>query len=154
MKKIVYILGLVIMLMIPQMAKGQYVQREGDRFTNQYGVCLTDPELINIVGPEVFTETVIGARKQYNAGSNLIWGGILAFGAGVTCTLCEVYDFDFGMILTETLLYGGGAALDAGLVLYFIGKNRLNWVRDYANTHNYSLNLGPTTNGVGLSIRF
>lgn len=154
MKKIVYILGLVIMLMIPQMAKGQYVQREGDRFTNQYGVRLTDQELINIVGPEVFTETVIGARKQYNAGSNLLWGGILAFGAGVTCALCGVYDSDFGEILTVTMLYGGEAALDVGLVLYFIGKNRLNWVRDYANTRGYSLNMGPTPNGVGLSLRF
>ena len=152
MKNIISILLIICAFTIS--AKAQYIHRDKTSFITEEGMQLSDSELISIIGMDTFTETVVGARKQYEAGGSLIFGGLLAFGSGILCYALEVYDSDFGYLLTETLLIGGSAALDAGIVLRIIGKSRLNWVESYANNRNYSINLGTTSNGFGISMKF
>ena len=69
--------GLVAALLcLTQNANAQYA-RKGADLVSQNGFTLSDPEIISIVGNDVFDQTVIGARKQYKAGKGLITGGVL-----------------------------------------------------------------------------
>ena len=145
---------IILIYAITISAQEQYIHRDKTSFITEEGMQLSDSELISIIGMDTFTETVVGARKQYEAGGSLLLGGLIAFGSGILCYALEVYDSDFGYFLTETLLLGGGAAIDAGIVLRIIGKSRLNWVESYANSRNYSINLGTTPNGFGISMTF
>ena len=135
-------------------SQAQYIHRDNTNFITDTGVQLTDSELISIIGQDTFYETVVGARKQYEAGGNLIFGGSLAFMSGIICYAVGAYDSDFGYFLTGTFLLGGAATLDAGIVLRIIGKSRLNWVESYANKNYSSINLGVTPNGFGISMTF
>ena len=152
MKHIISILILIYAFTLS--AQAQYIHRDKTSFITEEGMQLSDSELISIIGMDTFTETVVGARKQYEAGSNLLWGGLLALGAGLLCSALEVYDTDFGLLLTNVLLYGGSAATDAGIVLRIIGKARLDSGEGYANRIYSSIYLGTTSNGYGLSLTF
>ena len=75
--------GLVAALLcLTQNANAQYA-RKGADLVSQNGFTLSDPEIISIVGNDVFDQTVIGARKQYKAGKGLITGGVLGICAGL-----------------------------------------------------------------------
>ena len=131
----------------------QYIHRDKSSFVYDNGVKLSDRELIDIVGMDTFTETIVGARKQYDVGGKLIAGGLIALGTGILFSALEWYDTDFGALTTIVLFYGGGAAADTGTVLRIIGKSRLDWVEGYANTKHYTV-IGSTPNGFGVSIHF
>ena len=157
MKHIISIITIIILSAITFTANAQYanrIHRDKMSFVTDKGVRLSDNELIDIIGMDTFSETVIGARDQYHAGCNLIWGGSLALFSGIICLVNDVPDSDFGAFLTSTFIYGGCATIDAGIVLFIIGKSRLNWVESYANSKNYSVNVGPTSNGFGISMKF
>lgn len=157
-KKLIYIIGLVIALMIPQKVEGQYINRKGSEFINQDGIRLSDSELIDVFGSDIYSETIVGARKQYNIGRKCILAGSILYAVGIAGSVYEYYEgfnTDFGPIMTYLLLYGGGAALDVGFPLYFIGKSRLDWAESHVNSSpNYSMVIGSTSNGIGLSIKF
>ena len=166
--------GLVAALLcLTQNANAQYA-RKGADLVSQNGFTLSDQEIINIVGNDVFDQTVIGARKQYKAGKGLITGGILGIGAGLAGSVLagvkaanDGYN-DFqravendGSVLAMYLgsvaaLSLGSAALTAGIPLKVIGKKRLDWVAEEANrvSGNVTLNVGATPNGFGIALNF
>lgn len=161
------------LLCLTQNANAQYA-RKGADLVSQNGFPLSDQEIINIVGNDVFDQTVIGARKQYKAGKGLITGGILGIGAGLAGSVLagvkaanDGYN-DFqravendGSVLAMYLgsvaaLSLGSAALTAGIPLKVIGKKRLDWVAEEANrvSGNVTLNVGATPNGFGIALNF
>ena len=181
MKKFALLCGLVAALLcLTQNASAQYA-RKGANIVEKNGYILSDSQLINVVGQDVFDQTVVGARKQYKAGRKLIWGGIagiLAGTAGVVYSIVKLNDAgytnvdltspdDIKEILdkdpsiaalylgSSALTSIGGTAFTAGVVLKTIGKKRLNWVEDQANAaRGYSLNVGATPGGMGLYLTF
>ena len=184
MKKALILSGLVAaFLCLAQTVSAQYVpsriHRDGASFVDGRGRTLSDGELIDAIGEDIFAETVIGARKQYTVGRKLLISGIAGTGVGIAGMVGgaaliaaagphqnaneEVYFDDrdkaeagavvmaIGTIATAL----GGAALSAGIPLKVIGQSRLNWVEGQANAaKGYSLDLGATPYGVGLAIRF
>lgn len=166
--------GLVAALLcLTQNANAQYA-RKGANVVNQNGVVLSDQDIVNLVGNDVFEQTVIGARKQYKAGKGLITGGIIGIGAGLAGAFITGYkagkagynDLETAlsndgsiaaMYLASTAAASlGGAALSGGIILKTIGKKRLDWVSEEANrvSGNVSLNVGATPHGMGIVLNF
>ena len=184
MKKSLIISGIIAaFLCLAQNANAQYlptqIHRDRANFVDERGRTLSDSELIDAIGADIFQETVVGARKQYTAGRKLLVSGIAGLGVGVAGMLGgaaiiasagphqnsnnEVYFDDNDKAATGGLvvLLGsvatalGGTALSVGIPLKVIGQSRLNWVEnDYNERHAASLHLGATPNGVGLAFRF
>lgn len=160
-------------LCLAQSANAQYA-RKGADLVNQNGVVLSDQDIIDLVGGNIFDETVIGARKQYKAGKSLITGGLIGVGAGLAGSVLAgvkaandgYRDFetaveDDGAVLalylgSTALLSAGFAAINGGIVLKTIGKKRLEWVSEEANkaTGNVTLHVGATPHGVGIALNF
>jgi hypothetical protein len=181
MKRIAILCGLIAALLcLTQNASAQYA-RKGANIVDKNGYVLSDSQLINVVGQNVFDQTVVGARKQYKSGKRLIWGGIVGIAAGFAGTVYSIVKLndagytdvdltsyeDLKVILdndpsiahmylgSSALMSVGGTAFTAGVVLKTIGKKRLNWVEDQANAaRGYSLNVGTTRNGLGLYLTF
>ena len=90
MKRILLACGLAAALLgLSQNASAQYnqIRRDGTNFVDQTGRALSDQALIDLVGEDVYFDTVVGARKQYNAGRKLILGGAIGLGAGCLSAL-------------------------------------------------------------------
>ena len=86
MKKIAILCGLVAALMcLTQSAKAQYAQihRDGAGFVDDRGAALSNQEVRDLVGDEIYFDTVVGASKQYRVGGKLIRGGAITLGAGL-----------------------------------------------------------------------
>ena len=159
MKRIAILCGLIAALLcLTQNASAQYA-RKGANIVDKNGYVLSDSQLINVVGQNVFDQTVVGARKQYKSGKRLIWGGIVGIAAGFAGTVYSIVKLndagytdvdltsyeDLKVILdndpsiahmylgSSALMSVGGTAFSAGVVLKTIGKKRLNWVEDQAN---------------------
>ena len=179
MKRIAILCGIIAALLcLTQNASAQYA-RKGANIIDKNGYVLADSQLINVVGQDIFDQTVVGARKQYKSGRKLIWGGVFGIAAGLAGAvytgvkigkagyteissyddLKEIMDKDpsiAALYLGSTALTSvGGTAFSAGIILKTIGKKRLNWVEDQANAaRGYSLNVGATPNGMGLYLTF
>ena len=94
MKRFLLISGLfAAFLCLTQNANAQYAQihRDGDTFVNNTGQTLSDAELIDLVGERIYFDTVVGARKQYNAGRKLITGGLIGMGTGYLAASLGTY---------------------------------------------------------------
>ena len=186
MKNLTTICGLVAaFLCLAQNANAQYlpdqIHRDGAGFVDEHGRSLSDRELIDAVGIDIFEETVLGARKQYTAGRKLITGGAIGMGAGLVGTLVGVVLFNEGsavyyengqapryeiedeaaiggaalMALGACAMAAGSAALSAGIPLKVIGQSRLNWVEnDYNERQGYTLHIGAAPHGLGLTLNF
>ena len=182
MKKILIISGMIAaFLCLTQNANAQYagpIHREGANLADMRGNILTDHEVLNLIGEQVYDETYVGACKQRKAGKTLIWsglggvvGGAVLYGAGYAKIAdkvnqnstkeeiqraLEATPGSAGMILGGNLLMSAGAlALDAGIPLAIIGKKRLNWIADDYNARKgLAYQVGVTPNGVGLALRF
>lgn len=178
------ILGVLVaaFLCFAQNANAQYlpsqIHRDGNSFVDEKGNTLSDRQLIDAIGSDIYQETVVGARKQYGAGRGLIIGGAIGTGVGLLGTFSgllmiglaaetdqsgEVYveDEDLAyagaavMSLSLVAVGLGGVALSTGIPLKIIGQSRLNWVENNYNRHGYTtLQLGATPHGVGLALRF
>lgn len=174
MKRFAILCGLVAaFLCLAQNANAQYA-RKGADLVDQNKVVLSDQDIINLVGNDVFDQTVVGARKQYKAGKGLITGGIIGIGAGLAGAFITGYkagkagynDLETAlsndgsiaaMYLASTAAASlGGAALSGGIILKTIGKKRLDWVSEEANrvSGNVSLNVGATPHGMGIVLNF
>lgn len=184
MKRILIISGVIAaFLSLAQNASAQYrparIHRDRADFVDEHRHILSDSELIDAVGVDIFEETVIGARKQYTAGRKLVVSGAVGLGVGIAGIVGgaaivasagphknandEVYFDDEEMAATGGLvaLIGtivtslGGTALTVGIPLKVIGQSRLNWVEnDYNDRQRISLNVGATPSGVGFALRF
>lgn len=95
MKRFALLCGLVVALMcLTQNAKAQYIQqihRDGAGFVDDRGMHLTNREVRDLVGEDVYFDTVVGAQKQYRAGRKLLIGGIIGLGAGYLSTAIGTY---------------------------------------------------------------
>ena len=179
MKRFAILCGIIAALLcLTQSASAQYA-RKGANIVDKSGYILSDSQLINVVGQDIFDQTVVGARKQIKSGNGLIWGGILGIAAGIGgavytgvkigkagYTNVESYE-DIkriaqddpsiaGLYLGSVALMGAGStAFSAGIILKSVGKGRMNWVKDQANAaKGYTLNVGATPNGMGLYMTF
>ena len=172
MKKLLILCCLVAaFLCIAQNANAQYA-RKGANIVDLNKTVLTDQAIINLVGNDIYEETVVGARKQFKAGSGLITGGLVGIGAGLAGAVLTGYkagkdgysDLQTAvendgsiavMYLASTALVSlGGTAFTGGVVLKTIGKKRLNWVADHANGVAMTYHVGATPNGFGLALNF
>ena len=186
MKKFFSLCGFVAaFLCLAQNANAQYlpnqIHRDGAGFVDEHHRMLSDGELIDAVGIDIYEETILGARKQYTAGRKLITGGAIGLGAGLLGTLAgvallaagsatyyesgqtryEIADEGYAVAGAGFLLLGvsamaaGSAALTAGIPLKVIGQSRLNWVEnDYNERQGYTLHVGAAPHGVGLTLNF
>ena len=166
--------GLVAALLcLTQSANAQYA-RKGNNIVNANGVALSNQEIIDLVGVDVYEQTVLGAWKQYKAGKSLITGGILGIGAGLAGSVLSgvkaakdgYSDFETAVsndagvaalyLASTALISAGGAAISGGIVLKTIGKKRLDWVGDECNkaAGNITLHVGAMPNGVGVALQF
>ena len=174
MKRFAILCGLVAaFLCLAQNANAQYA-RKGADLVDQNKVVLSDQDIINLVGNDVFDQTVVGARKQYKAGRGLIIGGVLgccASLAGCVLTAKNMNDAGYNDLQTAVgddasiaalylgstaLMSAGFASISGGIILKTIGKKRLNWVSEEANrvSGNVSLNVGATPHGMGITLNF
>ena len=172
MKKVLILCGVVAaFLCIAQNANAQYA-RKGANIVDLNKTVLTDQQLINLVGNDVYEETIVGARKQFKSGRGLITGGVIGLGAGLAgAVMTSLKASDEGyddltaaaeddetialMYLGSSILTSlGGTALTGGIVLKAIGKRRLNWVADHANGVAVTYRRGATQNGFGLALNF
>ena len=161
-------------------ANAQYIHRDKADFVNNSGTVLSDQELIDLVGEEVFFETVVGARKQYTTGRKLVVSGAAGLGvglAGIVGGAALIASADpqqaqdgtvyFGngdrategavvMILGSVATALAGTALTIGIPFKAIGQSRLNWVENDYNerARGYSLHVGSAPHGVGLTLNF
>ena len=182
MKRFAFLCGLVAALLcLAQNASAQYagpIHRNGAYLADARGNILSNHEVLNLIGEQVYDETYVGASKQRKAGKTLIWSGIgglvgggVLYGAGFAKIADKVTrnsskeeiqkalednPGSAGMILGGTLLMAaGGVALDAGIPLAIIGKKRLNWVADdYNAKKGLTYRIGATENGVGFALNF
>ena len=172
MKRIAILCGLVAALLcLAQNANAQYA-RKGADLVDMNKTVLSNQALIDLVGNDIYEQTVIGARKQYKAGKSLIAGGILGVGAGLAGavltgvqagkkgyndlqTAIENEASIAAMYLGSTALTSlGFTAITGGIVFKTIGKKRMDWVVDQANGVNLTYQIGATPNGVGIAVRF
>ena len=178
MKRItLFLCVLVAFLCVAQSANAQYatsLHRAKGNLADSRGLILSDNDVLNLIGDEIYNETYVGAKKQCKVGRTLIWSGAAGMLAGAGMMLYGQYLFCdspymYGMYGTETegkigyalclggllLELTGSAALDAGIPLAIIGKKRLDWVADnYNGGVNLTYHVGATPNGFGLTLRF
>ena len=176
MKRIPILCSIIaVLLCLVQNASAQFA-RKGANLVDPSMTVLTDQQIISLVGQDIYEQTVVGARKQYKTGNGLIWGGVAGLGvgaAGIAYTavaLARNNGSDFKDITSaladepgiEAVYLGSYAAMSVGaslftvgVILKSIGKGRLNWVNEQANAaRGYTLNYGPTSHGVGVSLNF
>ncbi|MBQ1168169.1 MAG: hypothetical protein IIU16_05955 [Bacteroidales bacterium] len=150
----------------------KYLDVEKGQFSNGNGVYYSDAEMLDIIGPEIFNETYVGAQKQYKAGGVLITTGAITLGvgalmAGAFLGVAAMDYQDSGEIAprhalgyTSSLLLAaaGGSALTAGIPLRFIGRSRLNWIAEDYNDKQSNVQLHitgcPVGTGLGLALVF
>jgi hypothetical protein len=185
MKRIAILCGMVAaFLCFSQNAKAQYlpdqIHREKDHFVNESGAILSDKELIDAVGSDIFHETIVGARKQYTTGQKLFVSGLAGIGVGIvgivggsaiigaagphqTANQQQVTFDDEDLALTgaAVLTIGtiatvlGGTALTVGIPFKAVGQSRLNWVENnYNERQGYTLRFGTAPHGAGLTLNF
>ncbi len=184
MKRILIISGVIAaFLSLAQNASAQYrpaqIHRDRADFVDEHRRILSDSELIDAVGVDIYEETVLGARKQYTVGRKLVVSGAAGLGVGIAGIAGgaaivasagphknandQVYFDDEDKAATGALVMVigsvatalGGTALTVGIPLKIIGQSRLNWVEnDYNDRQRISLNVGATPSGVGLALRF
>ena len=186
MKKALILCGIVAaFLCFARNANAQYVttlQRDHGNLIDQRGNLLSDVEIRNLVGDDIFNETYVGAKKQYAAGRKLVWGGAAGTVVGIGAMVGGQYLFanntywagnednpqtlhfsdeekgKLGLVLCAGGLLMtrlSSIALEVGIPFYVIGKKRLDWVADNYNTGvNLTCHVGATPNGFGLALQF
>lgn len=134
---------------------------------------LTDYEVRQLIGEEIYSQTYVGATKQYSAGTKLITYGAIGFGVGIVSSVLSVNllynsvqrdgytgtsaSATMGYVLGALCASLGASALSAGIPLKVIGKKRLEWIVEDYNQKALpavSLNVEGTQNGIGLVMRF
>ena len=182
MKKFALFCGLVAAcLCLAQNANAQYagpIHRSGAYLADMRGNILSDHEVLNLIGEQIYDETYVGASKQRKTGKTLIWTGLIGAGAGVAGAFVGakmvaenahqdsagnlVYDNEEKAKTGAAILAGGyvlsavgGVLLDIGIPLSIIGKKRLNWVADDYNARKgLTYQIGATPNGIGFALNF
>ena len=87
-KSIVFVvLSALAALIFTQTASAQYYPEylsvSKGKLVDQNGAVLTDTEVLNAIGADIYNQTYSGARKQYKTGGPLIIAGAITTGVGV-----------------------------------------------------------------------
>lgn len=184
MKKIFVIVFLVALsAALAQDVFAQYampVTRQNANLVDRNGVVLSDDDIIDLVGLEIYEETVVGARRQMRSGKSLIIGGAAGIGTGLVFSVFahaamaknkveydrdmmdghrDVYTFGRApglFLLSAAFSTAGVLALGGGIAFRSIGKARLGWVAEQCNprTRDVALEWSATPAGAGLVLRF
>ena len=167
-----------------QEVKAQYagpITRQDANLVDQSGHILTDSEIIGLVGNDIFEETVVGARRQLQAGKALIIGGAASIGTGLVFAVFtgvamannsaqydrdmrdgrrdDFYTYGYAPALyfcSVAFTSLGLTVLSGGIAFRAIGKGRLGWVADQCNSHKTvaTLEWSATPAGAGIVMRF
>ena len=160
-----------------QEAKAQFagpITRQDANLVDQSGHILTDSEIIALVGNDIYEETVVGARRQFQAGKGLIIGGAASIGAGLVFAVFSGVEMakskqDYnnnrsysygpaaGLYLCSVAFTSlGTLALGGGIAFRSIAKGRLGWVANQCNPASGSVSLewSATPAGAGIVMRF
>jgi len=124
------------------------------------GTHLTEGELYDLLGDEVYYETYLPAQKQRRIGLPVGIAGAGLLGATAVWYAVSI-DTDWveekTVVISSSIAWTVGFAASAGLAYYIIGNKRLKWIADDYNRRNgsaASLQVGPTLNGIGLVLNF
>ena len=178
MKKLFVICILLVAgLAFAQEAKAQFagpITRQDANLVDQSGHILTDSEIIGLVGNDIFEETVVGARRQLQAGRGLIIGGAASIGAGLVFAVFSGVEmaknkqnyrdnrnYNYGpaaglYLCSVAFTSLGTLALGGGIAFRSIAKGRLGWVANQCNPASGSVSLewSATPAGAGIVMRF
>ncbi len=176
MKKIiVLVIAAVAFIASSVVANAQYrpstLSQHRAGLEDENGHTLTDQEVFQLIGEDVYNQTYVGATKQYKTGKILTIVGAATTGVGLVGTIAgsvaTAYAIENGHVTYETkngkrvvkdfdnkaalaavgfaggvaLLAAGDICLSVGIPLQIIGKKRLNWIADEYNHSNYSANI-------------
>jgi len=144
--------------------------RRGSNLVDGSGTILTDAEVLDLVGDPIYSESYLGAKKDYQTGRALIWSGAAGMVVGLVSIPVGYYFTARGIFTIEPsaifggmvafyggiiLASGGCVVLCGGIPLSIQGKKGLNRVADEYNAgRNLTYNVGATPNGVGIVLRF
>ena len=67
------------------------LHREKGNLVDGRGLVLSDNEVLNLIGDEIYNETYVGAKKQCKAGRTLIWSGAAGMLAGAKSSSTSVF---------------------------------------------------------------
>ncbi len=131
----------------------------GGSFYDAQGQCLSDNQVFDLIGSDVYYDTYVGARKQLKIGKELTFSGIGVVGAGcIAAFFGGYYGSDVLASCGVLAATAGGALIDAGVPLWIIGKSRLQWIesdynkRQSAYTPTLSFKAGEY--GLGFALTF
>ena len=176
MKKIiVLVIAAVAFIASSVVANAQYrpsaLSQHRAGLEDENGHALTDQEVFELIGEDVYNQTYVGATKQYKTGKILTIVGAATTGVGLVGTIAgsvaTAYAIENGHVTYETkngkrvvkdfdnkaalaavgfaggvaLLAAGDICLSVGIPLQIIGKKRLNWIATEYNHSNYSANI-------------
>ncbi len=176
MKKIiVLVIAAVAFIASSVVANAQYrpstLNQHRAGFEDENGHTLTDQEVFQLIGEDVYNQTYVGATKQYKTGKILTIVGAATTGVGLVGTIAgsvaTAYAIENGHVTYETkngkrvvkdfdnkaalaavgfaggvaLLAAGDICLSVGIPLQIIGKKRLDWIATEYNHSNYSANI-------------
>ena len=176
MKKIiVLVIAAVAFIASSVVANAQYrpstLNQHRAGLEDENGHALTDQEVFELIGEDVYNQTYVGATKQYKTGKILTIVGAATTGVGLVGTIAgsvaTAYAIENGHVTYETkngkrvvkdfdnkaalaavgfaggvaLLAAGDICLSVGIPLQIIGKKRLNWIATEYNHSNYSANI-------------
>ena len=180
MKKLIVMCVLVAACMgFAREAKAQFagpIQRVNANLVDRNGTILTDQDIIDLAGEEIFQETVVGARRQLRAGKGLLIGGAAGIGTGLVLSVftgVAASKVESSISLQDALRQNssvaglylcsvavtslGVLALGGGIAFRSIGKSRLSWVADQCSGSSRvaaTLHWGATPSGAGIVMRF
>lgn len=102
MKKLFVIaLAAVALVASSVVASAQYKPSSLSRYRadlqDQNGQVLSDQEVFQLIGEDIYNETYKGARTQYKAGNALIIAGAATAGVGLVGTVAGVLAIDYGI---------------------------------------------------------
>ena len=172
---IVLVIAAVAFIASSVVANAQYrpstLNQHRAGFEDENGHTLTDQEVFELIGEDVYNQTYVGATKQYKTGKILTIVGAATTGVGLVGTIAgsvaTAYAIENGHVTYETkngkrvvkdfdnkaalaavgfaggvaLLAAGDICLSVGIPLQIIGKKRLNWIATEYNHSNYSANI-------------
>ena len=163
-------LSVVFSTVVSAQVRPDRIELDHGAFYNESGQALSDAQIRSLFGDDIYHETYVGARQQFRSGRKLLTGGLIAFGAGLTCAFVSVYSAETdaygdwvndsayaGVYLGFLTMAAGGIAIDVGIPLMIIGTKRLAWMEGEYNSRTapaWSLSFRPTPGGAGLVLSF
>ena len=92
--------------------------------------------------------------QMFQTGRSISIAGIAIACVGASCVGYDLGGRSAGAEGNTALLAGGGAVLIGGIILSYIGENKMKKALTLYNNNSVSFFIGPVHNGIGLCINF